>query len=47
LRADPALRATLGRQGRAFAEEHYSRDALAVRYLELLEEVVRTPSPSR
>jgi glycosyltransferase involved in cell wall biosynthesis len=42
LRADPQLRAELGRRGRAFAEEHYDRDALASRYLELLEDVVRS-----
>ena len=40
LRADPALRADLARQGRAFAEEHYNRDTLAARYLELLHGVV-------
>jgi glycosyltransferase involved in cell wall biosynthesis len=39
LRSDPGLRATLGRRGRAFAEEHYSRDTLAARYLEVLHEV--------
>ncbi|MDQ6671782.1 MAG: glycosyltransferase family 4 protein [Chloroflexota bacterium] len=42
LRADPALRAELSRRGRAFAEQHYSRDALAVRYLDLLHDVVAT-----
>jgi glycosyltransferase involved in cell wall biosynthesis len=47
LRADPALRAELGRKGRAFAEQYYDRDVLASRYLDLLREVVdRTPSPS-
>jgi glycosyltransferase involved in cell wall biosynthesis len=40
LRADPALRDALGRQGRAFVEQHYDRDALASRYLGLLREVV-------
>jgi glycosyltransferase involved in cell wall biosynthesis len=40
LRADPALRAELGRRGRAFAEQYYDRDALAARYLELLRGVV-------
>jgi glycosyltransferase involved in cell wall biosynthesis len=39
LRSDPALRATLARNGRAFAEQHYDRDALAARYLELLRDV--------
>jgi glycosyltransferase involved in cell wall biosynthesis len=46
LRAEPDLRATLSREGRAFAEHHYSREALAARYLELLQKVVATPSPS-
>jgi glycosyltransferase involved in cell wall biosynthesis len=41
LRADPQLRAELGRRGRAFAEQQYDRDALARRYLQLLEDVVR------
>jgi glycosyltransferase involved in cell wall biosynthesis len=40
LRADPVLRAQLGRKGRAFAEQHYDRDVLAARYLELLRVVV-------
>jgi glycosyltransferase involved in cell wall biosynthesis len=42
LRADPQLRAELGRRGRAFAEQHYDRDTLATRYLELLQGVVRS-----
>jgi colanic acid biosynthesis glycosyl transferase WcaI len=42
LRADPELRMELGRRGRAFAEQHYDRDALARRYLDLLEDVVRS-----
>ena len=42
LRADPELRIELGRRGRAFAEQHYDRDALARRYLDLLEDVVRS-----
>jgi glycosyltransferase involved in cell wall biosynthesis len=42
LRADPALRAELARNGRAFAEQHYDRDVLAARYLDLLQEVVRS-----
>jgi glycosyltransferase involved in cell wall biosynthesis len=41
LRADPSLRTELGRRGRAFAEQHYDRDALAKRYLELLSDVTR------
>jgi glycosyltransferase involved in cell wall biosynthesis len=45
LRADPILRAELARKGRAFAEQHYDRDVLAARYLELLTDVV-PPSPS-
>ena len=40
LRRDPALCADLGRHGRAFAERFYDRDALAERYLDLLQEVV-------
>ena len=40
LRADPQLRIELGRRGRAFVEQHYDRDALASRYLELLRQVV-------
>ena len=42
LRADPHLRAELGRRGRAFAEQHYDRDVLAGRYLDVLREVVRS-----
>ena len=41
LRADPALRAQLAASGQAFAREHYDRDALATRYLELLRALVR------
>jgi glycosyltransferase involved in cell wall biosynthesis len=40
LRADPDLRTRLGETGRAFARAHYDRDALAARYLELLQTVV-------
>lgn len=40
LRADPALRAELSRNGRAFAEKYYDRDTLAARYLDLLRDVV-------
>jgi glycosyltransferase involved in cell wall biosynthesis len=40
LRADASLRVELGRKGRAFAEQHYDRDALAARYLDLLHDVV-------
>jgi glycosyltransferase involved in cell wall biosynthesis len=36
LRQDPELRRQLGRNGRVFAEQHYDRDALAARYLEIL-----------
>ncbi|MCA1648022.1 MAG: glycosyltransferase family 4 protein, partial [Chloroflexi bacterium] len=36
LRADPALRAELAHQGRAFATQHYDRDTLAARYLDVL-----------
>jgi glycosyltransferase involved in cell wall biosynthesis len=41
LRADPDLRAALARSGRAFAEQHYDRDALAERYLDVLRDVTR------
>jgi glycosyltransferase involved in cell wall biosynthesis len=41
LRADPEVRAELGQAGRAFAEQHYDRDVLAARYLEVLRDVVR------
>jgi glycosyltransferase involved in cell wall biosynthesis len=41
LRVDPELRRRLGEAGRAFARAHYDRDALAARYLELLQAVVR------
>jgi colanic acid biosynthesis glycosyl transferase WcaI len=41
LRADPELRAQLGRRGRAFAEQFYDRERLAARYLEVLGEIVR------
>jgi glycosyltransferase involved in cell wall biosynthesis len=40
LRADPELRSTLARSGRAFAEQNYDRDALAARYLDVLANVV-------
>jgi colanic acid biosynthesis glycosyl transferase WcaI len=40
LRADPEVRADLGRRGRAFAEQHYDRNVLAARYLDLLHNVV-------
>jgi glycosyltransferase involved in cell wall biosynthesis len=43
LRNDPELRSELGRRGRAFAEQHYDRDALAAQYLELL----RALAPAR
>ena len=42
LRNDTALRERLARAGRSFAQERYDRDALASRYLGLLEEVLRT-----
>jgi glycosyltransferase involved in cell wall biosynthesis len=40
LRNDAALRESLARSGRAFAEREYDRNALAARYLRLLREVV-------
>ncbi len=43
LRRDPLLRADLARRGRAFAVEHYDRDALAERYLDILHEVIAEP----
>ena len=45
LRADPALRTSLGESGRAFVEQHYDRDVLARRYLDLLGEVVGRRQP--
>lgn len=41
LKQDAALRAEMGRRGRAFVLEHYDRDQLAGRYLDLLREVTR------
>jgi hypothetical protein len=43
LRRDPALADRLAHAGRAFAQQHYDRDQLAGRYLDLLDEVVRRP----
>jgi glycosyltransferase involved in cell wall biosynthesis len=40
LRSEPELRARLGEQGRAFAVASYDRDALAARYLDVLQRVV-------
>lgn len=40
LRQNPDLAAQLGERGRAFAQQHYDRDQLASRYLDLLGEVV-------
>jgi len=40
LRRDPALAGQLAQSGRAFAQQHYDRDQLARRYLDLLREVV-------
>jgi glycosyltransferase involved in cell wall biosynthesis len=39
LRMDPALRVELGRRGRAFVEQHYDRERLAARYLDVLREI--------
>jgi glycosyltransferase involved in cell wall biosynthesis len=39
LRYDPALASQLAQRGRAFAQQHYDRDQLAGRYLDLLAEV--------
>jgi glycosyltransferase involved in cell wall biosynthesis len=39
LRADPALRARLGQAGRSFVRDHYDRDVLAARYLDLLRDI--------
>jgi glycosyltransferase involved in cell wall biosynthesis len=41
LRADPDLRANLARNGRAFAEQNYDRDALAAQYLDVLGRVAQ------
>jgi glycosyltransferase involved in cell wall biosynthesis len=43
LRRDPTLANQLAQRGRAFAQQHYDRDRLASRYLDLLREVVRRP----
>jgi glycosyltransferase involved in cell wall biosynthesis len=40
LRANPGLRGRLAASGLAFARQHYDRDALAARYLDLLRDVV-------
>jgi glycosyltransferase involved in cell wall biosynthesis len=40
---DAAERAAMGARGRAFVREHYSREALAVRYLEILGRVAGRP----
>jgi glycosyltransferase involved in cell wall biosynthesis len=42
LRVDPSLRESLGRRGRAYAEQHFDRDALATRYLDVLREIVKS-----
>jgi glycosyltransferase involved in cell wall biosynthesis len=43
LRRDPALARRLAERGRAFARQHYDREVLANRYLDLLGEVVGHP----
>ncbi|HEY1295168.1 MAG TPA: glycosyltransferase family 4 protein [Chloroflexota bacterium] len=43
LRSDPVLAQRLAEHGRAFAQQHYHRDRLASRYLDLLREVVSQP----
>jgi glycosyltransferase involved in cell wall biosynthesis len=43
LAADPALRASMGRAGRAFVEREFDRRVWAARYLTLLE-AIRTPA---
>jgi glycosyltransferase involved in cell wall biosynthesis len=40
---DPERLARMGALGRAFAEQNYSRPALAARYLEVLQRVVAKP----
>lgn len=45
LAGDPGRREELGRRGRAFVEELYSRPALAARYAELLAEIVAAAPP--
>lgn len=47
LRDAPHLRARLGQAGRAFVVEHYDRNALAERYLELLARVIGSRRPAR
>lgn len=39
--ADPELRAEMGRQGRAYVEQHFDRQALANRYEHILDDAVR------
>ena len=43
LRHDPVLARQLAERGRAFAQQHYDRDRLASRYLDVLREVVARP----
>ncbi len=45
LAADPEQARAMGRRGRAYVEQHFSRPVLARRYLELLSEVVDAKSP--
>ncbi|HEU0298442.1 MAG TPA: glycosyltransferase family 4 protein [Longimicrobium sp.] len=41
---DPAERAAMGQRGRAFVRDHYSRDRLAARYLEILARLAGRPA---
>lgn len=40
LKSDPKLKERLGRSGRIYVEEHYSREGLAEKYINILEEAV-------
>ena len=41
MRRDPDRLAVMGQKGREFVEQHYSRRALAARYLDILGRVAR------
>lgn len=45
LRADPALRAQLGQQGRITAEKHFDRDEICSRFIELLQDALAASAP--
>jgi len=47
LQANPALRAEMGQQGRAFVQAHYSRQALACQLAQLLRGLLDSGQPSK